>query len=474
VTMPAPDDEDFGPGTRKLIRVLVLGALLPALDATVVNVALTDLGRGLHVSVATSQWTMTGYLLAMGMTVPVARWGSDQFGARRAWLCCLCVFLAGSALAGVAWDMASLIVFRVVQGAAAGVMMPLLTTLLTQAAGRRRLGRMMTIAMTVIAVVPVFGPVVGGVIVTSLGWRWIFYLNLPVGLAATWLAWRTIPPDAPSPEPRTLDIAGLAVLSPGLALVIYGLADASGTRGFAAASAWMPLACGTALMTAFSVHALRRQRDPLVNLRLLRIRSYAASLVVQFLAGVSVYGPLLLLALYYQDLRGKSAMAAGLLLAPQGIGSMMTRGLAGRLTDRVGPRPVMLAGLALTAAGTFAFACSGPAASQWLLGASLLIRGAGLAPVTIAVGAGTYQEVPLASVPDASMTARIIQQLGGSLGSAVLAVILASALARHHAAPVLAFDVAFRWAIVFTVAALIPAAFTATARQDRPRAGPAR
>jgi EmrB/QacA subfamily drug resistance transporter len=467
MTATAQADEDFDPGIRKLIRVLVLGALAPALDATVVNVALAALGRGLRVSVATSQWTLTGYLLAMGMAVPAARWVSERFGGKRAWLCCLGVFLAGSALAGAAPDMTSLIVFRVVQGAAAGVMMPLLTTLLTQAAGRRRLGRMMTIAMTVIVVVPIFGPVVGGVIVTSLGWRWIFYLNVPVCLAAIWLAWRTVPPDAASQEARPLDIGGLALLSPGLALVIYGLAEAAGPRGFAAATAWAPLAGGTALVTAFTVHTLRTKRDPLINLRLLRLRSYTAALALQFLAGVSVYGPLLLLALYYQDLQGKSAIVAGLLLAPQGIGSMTTRNIAGKLTDRIGPRPLALAGLVLTAAGTLAFAWAGPAASESLLAASLLIRGAGLAPVTIAVGAGTSRDVPAPSVPDASMTARIIQQLGGSLGSAMLAVILAAALASHHAAPAFAFDLAFRWAIAFTAAALIPALLLPAAKQPR-------
>ena len=179
---------------------------------------------------------------------------------------------------------------------------------------------------------------------------------------------------------------------------------------------------------------------------------------------MSVYGPLLLIALYYQDLQGKSAVVAGLLLAPQGIGSLLTRNIAGKLTDRIGPRPVAVAGLVLTAAGTLAFALAGPAASEWLLGASLLARGAGLAPVTIAVGAGTYRDVPIPNVQDASMTARIIQQLGGSLGSAVLAALLAAALASHHSAPALAFDTAFRWAIAFTTAALIPAVLLPAAK----------
>ena len=333
-----------------------MGGIAPILDTTIVNVALADLGRSLHASVATSQWAITGYLLGMGMAMPATQWLSGRFGNKRVWLWCLGVFLAGSALAGASWNISSLIVFRLVQGAAAGVMIPLLTTMLVQAAGRKRLGRVLSIAMMIAVVVPIFGPVAGGVIVSGLGWRWVFYVNPPICLAAMWLAWRMLPPDPASRQARSLDVPGLALLSPGLALIIYGLSQAAGARGFAATTAWAPLAGGLALTAAFTVHALRRQRDPLINLRLLRIRSYAASLAVLFLAGVSVYGPLLLIALFYQDVQGKSALIAGLLLASQGIGSLVPRRIAGKLTDRIGPRPVVLTGLVLTAAGTLAFA----------------------------------------------------------------------------------------------------------------------
>ena len=224
-----------------------------------------------------------------------------------------------------------------------------------------------------------------------------------------WLAWRMLPPDPASRQARSLDVPGLALLSPGLALIIYGLSQAAGARGFAATTAWAPLAGGLALTAAFTVHALRRQRDPLINLRLLRIRSYAASQAIMFLTGVSLYGPLLLIALFYQDVQGKSALIAGLFLAFLGIGSLVPRRVAGKLTDRIGPRPVVLTGLVLTAAGTLAFAWAGPATSEWLLAASLFVRGAGLVAVTIAVTAGAFRDMPPGDVPDASSTTRIIQ-----------------------------------------------------------------
>jgi MFS family permease len=223
---------------------------------------------------------------------------------------------------------------------------------------------MMSIAMLPVVVVPIFGPVIGGLIVSNLSWRWIFYVNVPICLAALLLAWRTVPPAAAGRQKHPPDIAGLALLSPGLCLIIYGLSQAAGHDGFASTAAWAPIAAGLALTGAFALHAMRKRDSALINLRVLRIPSFAASATMLFLAGLSVYGPLLLLPLYYQKVQGKSALVAGLLLAPQGIGSLLPRGIAGKLSDHIGPRLVAVAGLILTALGTLAFAWAGPAARQ--------------------------------------------------------------------------------------------------------------
>lgn len=462
---PAEADEPIDPKTRKLIWILVLGGMAPALDTTIVNVALPALGRGLHTSVASTQWTITGYLLAMGMAMPLTRWVSERYGQKQVWLGALAVFGIGSALAGAAWNIDSLIVFRLVQGAMAGLMIPLMTTMMVTAAGGKRLGRMMTIAMMLIVVVPIFGPVVGGLIVKGLGWRWVFYVNPFICAAAMWLAWRKVPASVKQPG-RVLDVLGLVLLSPGLALVIYGLSEADGTSGFGATRAWVPLVAGAVLCAAFALHASHRVDSPLVNVRLLRVRTYSASVTVLFLAGLSVYGPLLLLSLYFQDVQGHSAVVTGLLLAPQGVGSLIPRGIAGKLTDRIGSRPVTFAGLLLTAVGTIAFGFTGPHTSEWLLGASLFVRGAGLAPVTIAVQAGAFRDIDPADVPDASSTTRIAQQVGGSFGAAVLALILTSALSHHAATAAghaLAFNTAFWWAIGLGALAVLPAFFLPTA-----------
>jgi EmrB/QacA subfamily drug resistance transporter len=463
------------PALRRLVWILVLGALAPALDTTIVNVALPTLGRDLDASVATSQWTITGYLLAIAIAMPVTGWATVRFGGKRMWLASLGVFLAGSALAGAAWSIGSLIVFRLLQGVGAGLMLPIVTTLLVQAAGPRRLGRLIAIASLPVVVVPIFGPVIGGLIVDNASWRWVFYVNVPICLAAIGLAWRAIPADPPARRPGPFDLVGLLLLSPGLALLVYGLSQASG--GFAATRAIVPLLLGLALAAAFVVHALRRRESPLIDLRILRIRSYAAAMAVFSLTGLSLYGPLLLFSLYYQEVQGRSVLATGLLLAPQGLGSLLPRTIVGRLTDTIGPRLIVIAGLLLTTLGTVVFTQAGPGTSEWLLAAALFVRGAGLSSVTIAVMAGAFREVRAAEVPDASAATRIVQQIGGSFGAAVLAVILARELGHHTltaAARGHAFDTAFWWAIAFSLLPLLPALALPAFRREGSRRTAAR
>jgi predicted MFS family arabinose efflux permease len=213
-------------------------------------------------------------------------------------------------------------------------------------------------------------------------------------------------------------VAGLALLSPAVALMLYGLAQVSGDGGFAHRAVLIPLAAGAVLLAGFIGWALRPRHGvrPLIDLRLLRVRSFSAAAGLMFISGLSMYGALFLLPLYYQQVRGASALGAGLLLAPQGIGALLARTLAGKLTDRIGPRPVVLAGMAIAAAGTVPFALAGAHTSELLLSLVLVVRGAGLTTANIALMAGAFTGLPRESVPDASSVTRIMQQVGGSFG----------------------------------------------------------
>ncbi|HET6742595.1 MAG TPA: MDR family MFS transporter [Kribbella sp.] len=421
--------------------------MAPLLDSTIVTIALHTLGVELHTSVAGVQWVSTAYLLALAMAVPITGWSANRFGAKRMWIVALSLFLAGSVLCGIAWNIGSLVAFRILQGVGGGLMLPILQTILLRAVGRDRIGRLMGVVTLPVVIGPILGPVLGGLIVGHLDWRWIFYVNVPICLAAIVLAVRTLPPD-PAPAAAALDLTGLLLVSPAIAAIIYGLSQV-GDHGFGHAAVLVPIVLGVILLAAF---VLRRTAEPLIDLALFRTRSFAASTALMFLTGFGLYGAMLLLPLFYQQARGETVTAAGLLLVPQGIGSLIAR-TAGGLTDRYGPRPVVLIGIVLTTIGTIPFAVGN--LSYWLLAIALVIRGAGLSAVNLAVMVGAFRELEPVQVPHASSTTRILQQLGGAFGAATLAVVLQNQLHQHS--PSAAYAHSFGWAVAFTVVAAVPA-----------------
>jgi EmrB/QacA subfamily drug resistance transporter len=445
----APTTDRLDRAVLKLAAVLVLGALAPLLDSTIVTIAIHTLGIELHTSVSTVQWVSTAYLLALAMAVPITGWAANRFGAKRMWIIALALFLLGSMLCGVAWNIGSLIAFRVVQGIGGGLMLPILQTLLLRAAGRDRIGRLMAVVTLPALIGPILGPVIGGLLVGHLDWRWIFYVNVPICIAAIVLAVRVLKPD-PEPTAAALDVPGLLLISPALAGIIYGLSQV-GDHGFGNHRVLIPLITGIALLAAF---ALRRAKDPLIDLALFRTKSFTASTALLFLTGFGLYGAMLLLPLFYQQARGETVTAAGLLLVPQGIGSLIAR-TAGGLTDRYGPRSVILVGIVLTTLGTIPFAFTGTA--YWVLAIALIVRGAGLSAVMLAVMVGAFRDLEPAQIPHASSTTRIMQQLGGAFGAATLAVVLQGQLAAHPTPT--AYAHSFGWAIGFTVMAVVPALF---------------
>ena len=189
-------DEGLSREILVLAGVVILGTIMTVLDLTVVNVAIPTLARDLGASIPAIQWVMTGYMLAFATVIPLTGWAAERFGARRAWIFALLVFLAGSVLAGAAWSLGSLIAFRVLQGLGAGMILPIGQTILAQAAGPQRMGRVMSVIGVPMLLAPVFGPLLGGAIIGAASWRWIFLINLPVGLAAVVAAVRVLPAGA--------------------------------------------------------------------------------------------------------------------------------------------------------------------------------------------------------------------------------------------------------------------------------------
>jgi EmrB/QacA subfamily drug resistance transporter len=406
--------------------VVVLGAIMSILDTTVVNVAINTLASKFHTSLTTIQWVATGYTLALATVIPLSGWIADRFGTKRLYMISIALFLLGSALSGLAWSAGSIIVFRVLQGLGGGMIMPAGMTILTRAAGPQRIGRVMSIIGVPMLIGPILGPILGGWLVTDVSWRWIFFINVPIGLLALTMSARVLPRDVPAHEQR-LDVLGLLLLSPGLALMIYGLAETNSAGGFGAPKVVIPLVAGLVLLAGFAWHALR-VKAPLIDLRLFTNRVFATSSSTLVLVAISVFGSFLLLPLYFQVVRGESALQSGLLLAPQGFGSMLAMPLAGMLSDRTGTGRIVPVGLVAVGLSVLGLTQIGAHTSYWLLGVDLFIFGLGLGFTMMPVFTGAMQTIRGPAVARASTTLNILQQTGASIGTAVLSVILASAL----------------------------------------------
>jgi EmrB/QacA subfamily drug resistance transporter len=459
--MTTPDraaaETKLPPQVRKALLALIVGGVAAILDSTMVTLALHTLVVTLHSSYGTIQWVTTSYLLAMAVAVPVTGWAESRWGGKRVWLAALVLFVLGSVLCALAWNDTSLIGFRVLQGFAAGLIFPLMQTLGVKAAGGKASTSLIATVSLPLALGPILGPVIGGVILSWLSWRWLFLVNVPVIAAGLVLAWRLLPADRPGSRAgrARLDVIGLALLAPALAAVLLGLSNLSEGGGIGRAAVLAPLAAGLALLGAFCAWALAPgDRRPVVDIRLLGLRSLGTAAAVLFGAGAAIYAAMFLLPLYYQQLRGESVLHAGLLLIPQGLGSLAARFLVARLVARLGARLVTIGSFLLAAAATVPFALAGPHTSLWLLGALLLIRGFGIGTVPVPPISVAYRDVPPAGIPDATMSTRVAQQVGASFGTAIVAVAL-QALLAHGAAG--AFRGAFWSAIGITVAAVIPA-----------------
>lgn len=418
--------------SRELLMVatvVVLGAVMSILDTTVVNVAINTLAARFHTTLPTIQWVATGYTLALATVIPLSGWIADRFGTKRLYMISIGLFVIGSSLSGLAWSSTTIILFRVLQGLGGGMIMPAGMTILTRAAGPQRIGRVMAIMGVPMLLGPILGPILGGWLVADVSWRWIFFINLPVGVVALVLAMRVLPRDTPEHSER-LDIVDLLLVSPGLALMIYGLAESNSAGGFGSGKVLIPLLVGIGLLVLFVWHALRTS-DPLIDLRLFRNRTFATSSVSLMLMVISVFGAFLLLPLYFQAVRGESPLMAGVLLAPQGLGSMITMPIAGQLSDRTGSGRIVPFGLILVLAAVVWLTQIGAGTSWVAICIDLFVFGLGMGFAMMPIFTGAMQSVTGAAAARASTALNIIQQTGASIGTAVLSVLLAGALASQ-------------------------------------------
>jgi len=422
--------------TRRLGWYLTLGGLLAVIDTTVTVVALPRLVEDLDTNLTTVGWVTSAYALALVAVMPTAAWVIGRYGPRAAYLGALLLFTAGSVLAGLAWDIGSLIVFRAVQGLGGGLLNPVGMTIALAAVPPHRRGRMMSLLGLPVLVGPLIGPVLGGVLLDHASWRWIFWINLPVGATALLLGRRLLPPPEARREPAPLDVTGLLLLCPGLTLAVLALSVTGESGGVVSGPVLVPLALGAVLVAAF-VRRAGRVRHPLLRLSVLRAPGMAggAGTVALFAAGY--FGAFLTIPAYVQIVRGDSATLAGVIGIPQALTTGLMLQVATRLVDRVSARRLVGLGIATATAGTVARALVLDADTSYALIAVLgAVIGLGMGATLMPTMTAASRSLPPAHLPSGTTLLTTVSHTSVAAGTALIAAALSWAAGRS--APALA------------------------------------
>jgi EmrB/QacA subfamily drug resistance transporter len=426
--------------------VFVAAMFMSIMDVTIVNVALPTIGRDFEVSPTAVDAISISFLVSLAVFIPASGWLGDRFGGKRVLLTAIVVFTAASALCGLASSLGELVAFRILQGAGGGMLAPVGMAMLFRVfppAERVRASAILTIPTTF---APALGPVLGGLLVTELSWRWVFYVNVPIGIAAFIFGVLFLDQTAQA-QPGRFDLPGFVLSGLGLGLLMYGVSEGP-NLGWDRPEVLGTIAAGLVLLVAMVVVELRSPA-PMVDLRLLGNRLFRAGNGVMVLASVAFLGTLYAISLYYQDGRGLSALGSGLSTFPEAFGVMGGAQLASRwLYPRLGPRRAISIGLAGTAASIGLLALMGPQTSLWWARLLMLTLGLSMAQVFVPVQAAAFATITPAATGRASTMFNTTRQLGGAVGVALLTTVIVLVgpvhlVAGHAVANLAAYRVAF-------------------------------
>jgi MFS family permease len=463
------------------LAVVLCGTIMTILDATIVNIAIPTLQTELHAgSYNDIAWVVTAYLLAQGAVIPMTGWATDRFGTKRLYLLTIALFTIASMLCGIAQNLPELIVFRILQGIGGGMLMPIGMTIIMQAVGPENMGKVMGVFGVPMLLAPALGPVLGGWFVQDFSWRLIFYVNVPIGIIAFLSASRFLVETHRRHRLR-LDAFGLLTATPAVVAIMYAV-DQSTALGWTAPIVVTLLGCAVFFSVAFVLSQLRRRRaatllmiplfalafamgvragfssgwisiealvmfaaaaialvnipvgrrgmeEPLLHLALFRDRTFSASMVLSFIIVTVLFGGMLLVPLYLQEVHGFNALETGLMLLPQALTAAIAMPLGGILTDRIGPRPVVLFGLFLLAIGGVVLAQIHADSPVSLVVVALALRGFAMGFSMMPSMSAAMARVPRQFTSRASSITNSLQRIGSSIGIAVLVTILVAQFA---------------------------------------------
>jgi EmrB/QacA subfamily drug resistance transporter len=417
----------------RISGVCILATVMAILDVTVVSVAQRTFIDQFGSSQAVVAWTMTGYTLALATVIPITGWAADRFGTKRLFVGSVVAFILGSLLCAIASNIVQLIVFRMVQGIGGGMLLPLGFMILTREAGPRRLGRLMSILSIPMLLAPIGGPILGGWLIDTSSWRWIFLINVPIGFLTIALAAIVFPRDHPA-RSETFDAVGVLLLSPGLAMFLFAVSSIPGRGTVADRHVVIPAMIGLTLIAGFVVHAWRHADHPLIDLRLFRNPVLTHANVTMLVFAGAFFGAGLLLPSYFQQVLHQTPMQAGVHMIPQGLGAMLTMRLTGPLVDRQGPGKIVLVGIALITAGLSAFAFGVASQGNYLptLLVGLAIMGLGMGCTMMPLSVASVQALAPHQIARGTTLMSVSHQVGGSMGTALMSMVLTNQFNRSQ------------------------------------------
>jgi EmrB/QacA subfamily drug resistance transporter len=402
------------------MAVVMLGTIMVVLDTTIVNVALPQIGVALDAGSGV-EWIVSAYLLAVAVSLPATSWVAARFGHKRVYLIALALFSLASLLCALAPTLPLLVGFRVLQGLGGGALMPVGMAIVLKMFPRERHGRAIGVWGIAAMAAPAIGPTLGGWLVTSVSWHWLFLINVPIGAAAVVAGLRLLPTVSRDPIGR-FDLPGFLSGSIGLALLVLGLSEANGW-GWGSPASVGCIVGGAGLMALFVWWELRTPQ-PMLEMRMFSQKAFSMAFGITFFVVLAQYARLVFVPLDLETVRGYSALDVGLMLAPAGLATALAMNIGGRLADRIGPKPPMIVGTSLMAVALVCVGSFGLEQPLWVLSAVLAVQGFGMglhaAPATVTA----MDTLPPELLGQGSTMRTLVSQVAGAVSVAALSAVL--------------------------------------------------
>ncbi|WP_378943335.1 DHA2 family efflux MFS transporter permease subunit [Mesorhizobium sp. ANAO-SY3R2] len=416
---------------RGLITIsIMLATVMQVLDTTIANVALPSMVGDLGASQDTINWVLTSYIVAAAIMTPLTGWMADRFGAKQLFLSAVVGFTVASMMCGVAWNLESMVLFRVLQGVFGAAIVPLSQTFLLNINPKERHGQAMAMWGAGIMVGPIIGPTLGGWLTESFNWRWVFFINLPVGIVAFLGCAAYLP--AVAKRLRGFDFFGFAMLSLGVGALQLMLDRGAEVDWFSAAEIWVELGLSITGFWIFTVHMMT-SKNTFIDPKIFTDRNFVTGLVFIFVIGVILLASMALLPPMLSRIYGYPTITTGLVMAPRGVGTMISMLLVGRLVRMVDARVLVVTGLVFTAASLHLMTGFTPQMDSYLIITTGILQGLGLGLVFVPLSTVSFATLAPQFRTDAASLFSLVRNIGSSIGISIVAVVLSRNIQINHA-----------------------------------------